>query len=208
MRVSHTELENLRSDPRRWLATKTTQQHGFRIGGFKVWGWAVRHYHRTGREAAIDYLEETFWRHLKRSIPNERRLSDFIIHLNVYCDEFESSGHVALEFGRRINCIVSTSFTVSGEVSRVDLCPDRGFAVYLFKEKSLSWAGQLRMPLIQSYFAAELTSPLDEVAVGIYNMELGRHEERRYSSAAVDAARAEAQKLADTIARQSESRAT
>jgi hypothetical protein len=60
----------------------------------------------------------------------------------------------------------------SGEITRVDIIPQGGYAAWLLKSREPNgWEQQLQMPLIQDTLSRLLKAPAEEVQVGIYSFQ-------------------------------------
>ena len=99
-----------------------------------------------------------------------------------------------------MNLVINSKLIIAGEIARLDLVPDRGYAAFvLSREQSEDWRRQIRFPLIQAHFAKKLNCALLDVAVGIYSVPDAVHELHRFSASHVSAAQAEIAKLATRL---------
>jgi hypothetical protein len=204
--ISHRQLEELRSNPGRWLGARTANMispHPFNFRTkFRTWQEAAKRYHACNgnRSLAVEYLESLFWQRFKQNPKNERELTQYTDQLIIYFDSFQRLRHTVSELDRKIKISVGHDINITGLVSRVDLVLSGGYAVYIYEKVNPTWRNELRMPLIQQYFANELACSLNQISVGIYSFSLGHHESIFYSRSAVEAASSEVRGLATLIA--------
>jgi len=127
---------------------------------------ALKHYHEKGLVHAIDYVEDAFYRRGFRL----EHLDRYIEYLYWYEHVLKSNPDWEMIVLRdKINYKIRNDLTLSGEVGRLDLASG-GYNVWLFEESaSQNWKNELRMPILQAYYAAEFGAHLNEVAVGVYS---------------------------------------
>lgn len=164
---------------------------------FRMWQYALKRVHSENVDKAAEYLQDTILSNFKVNDRNERRLDELVDGLYQYATAFASLGNVAVEVLKPISVVVGPTLTISGEITRLDLVPNGGYAVFvLSRDKGEEWRRQIRFPLIQAHFAVKLNCPLKDVAVGVYSVPNGEHELHRFSVSRVSSAQAEIAKLA------------
>jgi hypothetical protein len=200
IRLSHTLVERLRGDPAGVLAKEPgllkpgeiKRKHPSRKQFLK---WAIRgHYHKKGLQAAMEYMEAAFDEHkFKKS-----GLEEYSEFLTTYHGHLPPSTFV--KHGDRMTySLLPGQVAMTGEVDRIDLT-DAGYSVWLFDvEEKDGWASELRMPLIQRYYAEELGSPFAEVSVGVYSFRSGEYESCSFDLSEIDKAEKEIAKVARAI---------
>jgi hypothetical protein len=190
MKLSHSELEAFRTNPQAFV---DRHDGGFaRIGMFRYWQFALRTYHKQGRQAALAQLDGDLSSHFKATKPNLRKFAELKRQLGAYATSFEALGHVAVEVQKRLTATPCPNLQVGGEIARLDLVPTGGYAVYLFwKEGGHAWQDQIRFPVIQQHFASKLTAPLKEITVGVYCVQTTTHQLLRFSASAIARAQSE-----------------
>jgi hypothetical protein len=113
-----------------------------------------------------------------------------------YTEEYVNRGWPTFEAQLRVliplPSRVPPDLFCSGEISRVDMMPARGYAAWLLRSRGgEGWAHELRMPLIQGALAQNLGVPASEVRVGIYSFEEQFIDLHGYSQIEVDQAYAD-----------------
>jgi hypothetical protein len=195
VKIPHRDLEEARQNPGAYVRRLSGREpRGFGPTLFRAWQLTIYRYHETGNPAAIKSdLEKRF----KKFSSGPRQFDDYYENLQDYIRDFERLKHVVVDTKVRVNINLGASIQLVGEVSRVDLSPDEGYsAVLILSREQTNWQDQLRMPLLQRFFAENLSVALERVKVGVYVME-GKHEFVSYSASDV----AEAEKEARSVAR-------
>ncbi len=192
MRLSHTRLEAAKNDPISFISTVSAPYAGTGPSRMQYVILALKHYHESGLNRAIDYVEAAFNRRGFRL----EHLDRYIGYLLKYDSVLQSHPDWELIVLRdRINYEIIYNFVLSGEVGRVDLTP-RGYYVWLFSETTvLNWNQEFRMPILQAYYADEFGAPLGEVYVGRYSFSEGLYESEHYSNIQVNDALNELRQL-------------
>jgi hypothetical protein len=199
MKISHGQLENFRANP----VAFASQQYPRSFTGpsmFRMWQYALKKIHSEDVEAAAEYLHEMITSNFKVNDRNERKLENLVEQLYRYSAAFESLAHVAIEVLKPMAFTVTSKLTIAGEITRLDLVPGGGYAVFvLSRDERADWRRQIRFPLIQAHYAKKLNCALTEVAVGIYSVPDGKHELKRFTAPNISAAQSEIVKLAKRI---------
>jgi hypothetical protein len=190
MKLSHSELEAFRTNPHAFVDRGDGRFP--RIGMFRYWQFALRTYHKKGRQAALARLDGDLTGHFKATKPNLRKFAELKRQLVAYAMSFEALGHVAVEVQTRLNANPCPNLQIGGEIARLDLVPTGGYAVFLFwKEGGQGWQTQIRFPVVQQYFSSKLGAPLKEITVGVYCVQTTTHQVSRFSASAVARAQTE-----------------
>ena len=201
--IRHRELEDALANPGDF-AVAGRDQPRMRYNTTMLLYNAVHGYHRDNDdlESAIAYLESEFDRH--ESEPGFRRparLPELVTLITDYDEKFRELGTIFADNRVRVRMPISTELEIRGELPRLDVNPnDGGYAAWLFTQEPLSWHMQLRMPLLQQYFAREMMVDLAAVTVGFYDFGQAEYESTRYSREDVDGALEAARELGLQIA--------
>lgn len=173
LKISLTELEEIRRDP---IAYKSKRDAGFERRGnysyFSVLKNAIYEYHKTSNaHLGMDYLETNLER-FKNRRTCQKTVDDFLW----YVTEFQKLGWPVIKKRITVTVPLTTrywdSYKITGQINRIDMSSDDGYAAWLFKNDDESgWKGELRMPIIQNAVAVELGVIPPMVSVGIYSFE-------------------------------------
>lgn len=170
-----------------------------RIGQYRYWQFATRHYHDHGRNDAFDYLEKSFQEKFADNLRNRRKLEEFQYKLDNYIKDFEELENNTIRRGTNISMELGHSNILSGEIAREDMKLNGQFEIFLFLKEDIDWEEQLRFPLIQAYYADSYGVAYSDVSVGIYSFENDQHVSTVYSDADVNKALREAQNISRII---------
>ncbi|MEM7510674.1 MAG: hypothetical protein AAF388_07060 [Bacteroidota bacterium] len=195
MRVSHTQLEIARSDPRSYKSKTNSSEGFFKTGQYRYWQFATRNYHDKGKDNAFQYLEEKFKEKFVLNARNKKRLEEFQYKLENYITDFEELNNSVVGRGTKISMDLGYSNSLSGEIAREDMKLNGSFEIFLFLKEESSWEDELRFPLIQAHYAQIFGVSNSEVAVGVYSFESDQHVSNVYSDTDVQAAVNEARKI-------------
>lgn len=167
------DLEAARRDPGGYRRESIDSSAGRGFG--PTYSAAVRHatsrYHKVQDGAqARRYLEDMLNR---QGLQRRDRVDEAIEQLDWYVGEHISRSWPLVRVRERIVVPLPPraphDLVCSGEVFRLDMDPNGGYAGWLLLQKRpTAWRDQLRFPLIQLVLSQEvLNAPVDEVAVGI-----------------------------------------
>ena len=172
MKIYHRSLELLRVSPQEWRNLQDAPSSPRKYSAFSAWQGSIRRYHSSqgDQQAAINYLEGQFDKHFKANMTNERRLVEYTNYILEYCQDFEQLGHVCNELGSKLDFQLENDVILAGTIFRFDLVLSGGYSAFLLKRDDSDWQSELRMPLIQGYFADKLNVPLHQVSVGVYDV--------------------------------------
>jgi len=204
MKISHSSLEIIRKNPKQYIKEHYTNNSShFSFSAYRLFQFATRQYHNNSdnRPIAIGYFERKFHEKFKQNSQNERRLADFLDHLLAYFDSYEELGNHVNEVGTNINIDLGSGNRICGEVFRVDLVVKGNYkyAAYLFVKDDTNWKNELRMPLLQKYFASVYGCSLDQVSIGVYCLATGKHESVCFSAKRISAASKEIQDITSIL---------
>jgi hypothetical protein len=196
MRLRLSDLEAARQRP-----------SDFRGGSPRALGWgpsttrtlqyAVYEYHKQREDLgkAAQYFEDMYHKTFKR----QHLLPDLLDCLIQYDIQFRSLSAVASQWNVRITVPIDARLELGGEIGRIDLAAGDGYGVWLLARTSRDWRSELRMPLIQGYFAERLGGASDRITVGFYFFDLGQHEATTFSASEIGGAFAEVRHLSSAL---------
>jgi hypothetical protein len=195
MKVSLRDLEAARTNPGGF-----SQRPAVFYGGpskYRVLQFAALEFHRLHEDsqAAHVYFRDLF----TRSFKNVSDMQSYEAQLTRYCQGVSTLGMTVAKIRMRIFIKVGARLDIVGEIPRLDLTADGGYAVWLFGKRQCQWRSELRWPVLQEYFATTMGVTAGLVSVGTYFFEAGIYEQTRYSAAEIIQARAECRKLDRSI---------
>jgi len=195
MRISHAELENCISNPRRWIAQKIGPSVGGpRTGYAGAIKLAIYRFHATSRGLdAQRHLDQLLLRlNLTNPVQSDRARDN----LNSYIDWVMRESPVVSNWKLRLEFDLSAGWILGGEVSRVDIdLPSEGYHGILIGNRPNNWRRQVRMPLIQRALAARLQRPEAEILVGFQDIDGSDLELVSFPRAVTDQAERSAREL-------------
>jgi hypothetical protein len=172
MRISLSELEQARRDPRAYVRQREGRGGGFFFkSGYATLQRAVFRFHQSkgNLEEAKKYLQESYERQFK----HRQKLEGYIEQLERYTLEFANRGNRVFKVRDRLVIPVpeelANQVSVTGQIPRLDFVPSGGYNVWLFAKQPVDWRAELRLPLIQAAYSKKLTAGLNEVKVGVYD---------------------------------------
>lgn len=186
-RIALRELEEALRNPTEYRTRLLDAEPRRFVGGPSYFG-ALRDtilykFHRPNADLiqVRQYLNERL-----ASFRDQDRIDDIIVQFEWYIDEYVSQDHQYFETASRINVPlppeISPDITCSGEVSRLDVVSDSGYAAWIFRRKDPEdWFNELRMPLTQLASAHKLAVAPRFVSIGIYSFEERVVEEHSFS---------------------------
>lgn len=190
-RVSLSELRSAFSNPTKYVGSFTGKSGSGGPSKYGMFLHAVGELHRTDDlQKAQDYLREK----IEGNFTNIADLPDYARRLQVYAREFRQLGNTFVRVRDNVSVPIPNEFNdfvVSGQAARIDLVPSGGYAAWVFVRDVPDWAVDPRLPLMQFAYAGKLGVEIDEVLVGIYDFEFGRHSSQRFTSAQINKARRE-----------------
>ena len=201
MKIPHRDLEEMRVNPTGYLSRVARGGTEVRRRSvFRNWQLAIYEYHKR-RDVIV---AQAYFRNLcTRFVQTPamlRRLEEHESAVADYATEFEGLGRAVVRTAIRVSLDLGNGMELGGEVGRLDIVAQGGYAAYLITHQTPSWDTQLRMPLLQLCFARSLGVSPTDVVVGLYSYEDGRHFDRRFPLREVEAAEREARTLARRLA--------
>lgn len=199
IRLSHTQLESARRDPRAFRTQigmgGTATRYSPSRKRYLI--WAIGRYHSHGLAAAEQYIRT----HFARRAFTAKSLAEYTSYLHTYDIEYRRRASTVLEIiGRdRITFSLTSGVVLGGEIGRIDLTAD-GYYVWIFEVRSFHWQRELRMPLIQRYYTKHFGAPTREVSVGFYFLQDGVYETKSFTDREISRAMREAASLAAYLA--------
>ena len=170
MRITHKQLETCRKDPIGWVADNISSQGSsiFLRNFDQCLEQAVFQFHKT-RQADLSkvYLEN---RMKSAKFSDVEIFEDTRMKLNSYIAWFVNSG-VTVAGGRfLLSMDLGSDITLGGFIGRIDLTQN-GYRAILLENIMPAWDEDLRMPLIQIGIAKAFGRPINEVSVGIQELD-------------------------------------
>jgi hypothetical protein len=198
VKLRHSGLESARKDPEAYRS-QAGEPGGFRLSKARALHLAVYEFHRLGGDlyGASEYLRALYEKNFKQ--PRDlNRLDD---QLAEYAAWYLGSGLLVIERKLRISVPLGPGVDLVGEVPRLDMDPSgSGYAVWLFGKKTEdAWITELRLPILQAYFAERMKASLAEVSVGVYFFESGEPVQTQFDEPTVSAAWDEASAIAAAL---------
>lgn len=199
MRLSHSKLEEVRKDPKKFKKSLEGEP-GFqgRPGRYRYWQFATRKYHSEGIEAAEKHLVKLF-RNFAENRKSDRLLEDHISYLHQYINDFIELENEVVKVGDKINLEINYNNILGGEIQRLDFSIDGGYEVYLMIKEDYIWENELRFPLIQHYYAEEMGCDYEDIKVGVYCFSMGEHVVEKFSQEEIEKALKEVDYISNII---------
>jgi hypothetical protein len=194
MKLSLTQLETARANPRAMaIALRSGEKAHLSFSRALALYLSARKYHQENDDlsSARDYLIDVY----RRNFVRPQEMLKLLDELERYAAAYRASGNTIIRLRTRISITIDTDFQLTGEIPRLDLVPNGGYAVWLFSRSANQWRDELRMPLIQLYFAQTLGVAASGVSVGFYFFSAARYESYRYPQTKIDAAMRECRRL-------------
>lgn len=190
-RIPIRELEEARRDPSEYRTRLTQPQtHTVRRPSyFMALRDAIFRFHRSNRVTGREYLEERLAR-----FKNNRRGQDMIDKYEWYIRQYTDLQWAACSVKPLISiplpARVPADLQCSGQVARIDVVPDGGYAAWLFRNASTAgWSKELQMPLIQYAVAQSVVhADVSQVRVGVCGFQDETAPIKVYSSKEIKAA--------------------
>ncbi len=187
MRLSHTELEEVKDDPAEWVRKKRAGG-GFRIGGYDtILKDAIYRYHKSAAEDTDEIRSYILSRLDTRNFRNASKRASVMEKLNAYVNWYLTSDTLVFDTRYRLNYTIIDEFAFGGLVSRLDMT-STGYRAILLGNHDNSWQQELRMPLIQRAVALATKRSENEMLVGVQNLDGSRLATTQYSSSDIDSA--------------------
>jgi hypothetical protein len=197
LRIPFGDLEELKKNP---IAYKVRRETEIKQGGGKSYFGVLRNtifkFHNAKNVlVAVNYLEE----HLE-GFRNRERCQKVVDDFRWYLGEYQALQWRTIK--TQVNIIVPLttqfldSFKVSGQICRIDMNPDGGYAAWLFRSrKAEGWMNEFQMPIIQNAAAVRLGISPSRMTIGLYDFELHLVHSKNYSESEIGSAHAELEDL-------------
>ena len=141
---------------------------------------------------------------IERNFTNEKRINDLEVAFENYIRWHRRSGIIVADSNIRLSYSIGGFLDLSGLISRLDIT-DLGYRAIILGAGRANWRAELRMPLIQSAVALKYGRPVDEVTVGVQELDGSVLDEEIYTSVQIASARQEFQQLGEGVRRLSPS---
>lgn len=192
MNVPLRDLEEALRNPQAYAKKKSTPQRGFPPRSkYLTLQRAVYRFHKVNEDLtkAKQYLEESF----VGQFVNQDDLPQYVEKLETYAERLIRLGTTVFKAKDRLviplKGNLATQFRVSGDIPRIDLTAE-GYNIWLFAKETQDWGSELRLPLIQSAYAKQLSVPLNEIRVGVYDFSVGSYTDYGFTEREVKKAEA------------------
>jgi hypothetical protein len=194
MKLSLSKLETARANPSAMaIALRSNEKPRVSFSRAQALYLSARRYHQTNDDisAARDYLIDIY----RRNFVRPQEMLKLLDELERYAAAYQATHNTIIRLRTRISMAIDADFQLTGEIPRLDLVPNGGYAVWLFSRSTNQWREELRMPIIQLYFAQTLGVPVNGVRVGFYFFTAARYESYRYPQTRIDTAMSECRRL-------------
>ena len=201
MRITHRQLEACRADPIGWVAARISIQDSpiFFRSFDQCLREAIFHFHKTGRaDLSGDYLEI---RMQTAKFTNIQKIENTRRKLDSYIAWFTNSGVTVVARRFLLGIDLGSDNTLGGLVGRIDLTSN-GYRAILLEDIMPDWDEDLRMPLIQIGISNAFGRPINEISVGIQELDASSLVVRRFDAEELATAEAVARDLSTQISRQ------
>lgn len=198
MKISHRQLEIIRSNPENFSSLISEARGGyFRLSKYTCWKHAVNFYYKSGYDLnkTEDYFVKMFNNNFVDNKRNQRELKSYIQELNRYVDDFNDLGNEIIDTKVKVSLDIGHNNTLSGEIHRIDMSLNGGYEVYMIIKADYNWEDELRFPLLQHHFSQDLGCSNEEVSVGVYCFEMGEHLVNKYSQDEIEKSLKEVDKI-------------
>jgi hypothetical protein len=186
MRISHRDLDACRRNPAAWtrrrLSSSTDDFIPMGYAGYTK--LAIYAYHKTqdrtlARRKLSKYLNRF------RSIDRIEEAEDVF---DSYISWYDQERPIVVRTGARIILDIGHSNSLTGEVSRIDICRDYGYRGILLGSIPTDWDSQLRMPLIQLGLSQIYQRDPSEIEIGVQELDGFGISTRSYDQSQIDRA--------------------
>jgi len=197
VRISHTELEVCRANPKQWAASRLQAGKSvFSYGYNQALKSAIYTFHDSNdpREGT-KYLFEKLIR-----FRNSTRKAECESALKSYLKWAQSSGIIVAHWRVRLNLLLEWDVVLGGEISRVDVVPESDtYQAIILGDRPRDWKDELRFPLIQHEMAAQYHRPVNQMRVGYQNVDGSELLTVQYRKKEIEDALEEATEIAKIV---------
>lgn len=154
--------------------------------------YSVKEYHNKDLASAKAYIEDAF----DRRNFNKNKIEKYLSYISTYDNSYRNHLGEAILISDSISYpMLNNKVILTGKIGRIDLARNN-YEIWLFEEDPrTNWKKELRLPLIQNYYAAKFNAPLNEMSVGIYFFSTGEYESVCFENNEVNKSIIEAKKL-------------
>ncbi|MFH1648440.1 MAG: hypothetical protein ABIA11_01750 [Patescibacteria group bacterium] len=189
IKFSITQLETARRNPvvfARNLSSKNSLG-GFSYSRFAAWQNAIFYWHKTDDQSqARDYLSNAMQKFLS-VLRSGHQLAQYVHKFDSYIRSHKDLGFSFVEARKRISLPINEDVTLTGQIPIINLNGKLGYSIIFFVKEGTGWDGQLKFPLLQSFFANTIFGcELSEIEVGIFSFDKERHFSKTYNEEEVD----------------------
>jgi hypothetical protein len=121
MKISHTQLDDCRANPRSWVQAKAGPDPIFSFGYNQALLFAIHRYHRSNGDAdeTRQYLEDV----IDRNFKNEARSDEIQDRLDTYIKWHERSGVIVADSKFRIKLNLGVTLELGEKCTASTCCP-------------------------------------------------------------------------------------
>jgi hypothetical protein len=182
MKLTLSELERARKEPKKFAASKLQNFGGFRATFPMYLVHAAKLYHSlkanndpNAKREALSYFNQHCQAKLFNDQDFDRKLLRFASKLDAYIASYDALNYPFVQVNKRVEFDKIVGHFVSGRVDRLDINPAGGYVATNFEASASDWKYRLRFPIAQKALADELGCAASEVQVGMFCIETGAH---------------------------------
>lgn len=175
MKVKHRNLEQVRKAPETAAQLSLEKSAGGKTM-VRVWDRSIGHYHeKNDAEYALNYLD-TGLLGFSDTKEHKNRRETYRTKLKNYIEGYEKLDFKNVKTMSHLKLDIHHNNFITGEIFRIDMTPDAGYAITLLNRTDEIWTHELRFRLLQIYCSNVYKCPYDSVKVGVFNFEKEKHE--------------------------------
>ena len=196
-RISHTEVDLCRVQPREWVKQRLSPQSTFRKIGYNqtLLGGIYKFHKSQSASIARDHLQQLL---ANRDFKDLDRVHLLEQDLEKYIEWYNKSDSASADHRIRLKYKVGF-LELRGEIGRVDVLIQGGYRAILLGEPRKNWQRELRMPLLQLAVADKYSAPVDEFEVGVQELDGSGLVTIGFSKKELDKAKDEFRKLGQKV---------
>jgi hypothetical protein len=186
VRIRIGELRDLNRDPEAWARTRRQAVSGkiFRLGYDRVLALGIHKFHKTGSKVSghrhLEHLS------IRAGLKNRNRLDGNYERFESYCAWCEAEQPVVIESNAKIGVDVG-GVRLGGTYSRADLVPS-GIRAILLGDAPADWRSEPRFPLLQKGVANRYAKAIEQIEVGVQQLDGSEIEVISFSDRDIDQA--------------------
>ena len=197
MKIKHKHLESIRVAPQN-IVTFNTPSTKMGKTMIRQWDFSLSEYHEKGLNQAIVYLQNSLST-FKETKQNKIKEENLIKKLIAYDKSYRDLNYECIMLRSKLNIDLKHNNNLCGEILRIDKTQNNGYAITLMLRNDNIWASELRFPIIQRYFSEINKCPFDLIKVGVFNLELAKHEYISYDEQTLISSWKEINELSNNI---------